>query len=170
MKSVPVIAAIIRTLAKMTCQRLARSTVFLPFCSFSHIFSPWIVATTFLVCFISLNSKYQIPCHVPVASLPFVIGIVTLAPTSADLTCAYNTRLASFYCPFLTSTCPMSPFCHQGIQKYVQAYHHFPQHHVDTALPLFYLPAQCDLAHRSCQHVHPGPNFHSGSVRRMCAV
>jgi hypothetical protein len=53
-----------------------------------HIFSPWIVATTFRECLLARNSKYQIPCHVPVASLPFEMGTVTLAPMSADLICA----------------------------------------------------------------------------------
>ena len=48
-------------------------------------FSPWIVATTFLECRLVRNSKYQIPCHVPVANFPSVIGIVTLAPISALL-------------------------------------------------------------------------------------
>jgi hypothetical protein len=32
-----------------------------------------------------LNSKYHIPCHIPVASLPLLIGTVTLAPMRADL-------------------------------------------------------------------------------------
>jgi hypothetical protein len=56
----------------------------------SHIFSPCIVATTFLVCLLALNSRYQIPCHVPVFNFPFVIGIVTLAPTNAVLICAWK--------------------------------------------------------------------------------
>ena len=51
-----------------------------------HIFSPCIVATTFLECFAVRNSRYQIPCHVPVANLPLVMGIVTLDPIRADLT------------------------------------------------------------------------------------
>jgi hypothetical protein len=51
-----------------------------------QFFSPWIVATTLRECLEALNSKYQIPCHVPVFSRPFVMGIVTLAPISADLT------------------------------------------------------------------------------------
>jgi hypothetical protein len=51
-------------------------------------FSPWIVATTFLECLAARNSRYQIPCHVPVLKPPLVIGMVTLAPTNADLICA----------------------------------------------------------------------------------
>ena len=47
--------------------------------------SPCIVATTLLICLVCLNSRYQIPCHVPVANFPSLIGIVRLAPTSADL-------------------------------------------------------------------------------------
>lgn len=54
----------------------------------SHIFSPWIVAITFLVCLLARNSRYQMPCHVPVANLPFEMGIVTDAPIRADLMCA----------------------------------------------------------------------------------
>ena len=51
----------------------------------SQAFSPWIVATTLLVCLLALNSKYQIPCQVPVFNRPLVIGIFTEAPTRADL-------------------------------------------------------------------------------------
>lgn len=47
--------------------------------------SPWIVATTFLECFEARNSRYHIPCQVPVANFPLLIGTVTLAPMSADL-------------------------------------------------------------------------------------
>lgn len=53
-----------------------------------HAFSPWIVATTRRVCRAARNSRYQIPCHVPVASLPSLIGMVTLAPIRALLMCA----------------------------------------------------------------------------------
>ena len=55
-----------------------------------HSFSPCIVARTFLLCFMFRNSRNQIPCQVPVASFPFDIGIVTLAPIKDDLTCAYH--------------------------------------------------------------------------------
>jgi hypothetical protein len=59
------------------------------FVSDSHVlFSPFIVATTFLECFAARNSRYQMPCHVPVASFPFVIGIETELPISALFTCA----------------------------------------------------------------------------------
>lgn len=54
-----------------------------------HAFSPWMVATTLLVCFLARNSRYQIPCQVPVASLPLLMGMVTLEPIRADLMCAY---------------------------------------------------------------------------------
>lgn len=40
------------------------SSLFPPFYS---AFSPWIVATTRLVCLTCRNSRYQMPCHVPVA-------------------------------------------------------------------------------------------------------
>lgn len=53
-----------------------------------HAFSPCIVATILRLCFAALNSKYQIPCHVPVASLPSRIGMVTEAPINALLMCA----------------------------------------------------------------------------------
>lgn len=50
-----------------------------------EFFSPWIVATTLRECFEVLNSRYHIPCQVPVATLPFEMGTVTLAPIKADL-------------------------------------------------------------------------------------
>lgn len=53
-----------------------------------HRFSPCMVATTFLECRAARNSRYQMPCQVPVFIEPSVIGIVTLAPTNADLICA----------------------------------------------------------------------------------
>jgi hypothetical protein len=56
----------------------------------ASLFSPCIVATTFLECLAVRNSKYQIPCHVPRASLPSRIGTVTEAPIRADLICAYS--------------------------------------------------------------------------------
>jgi hypothetical protein len=34
---------------------------------FIHAFSPWMVATILRVCFMARNSRYQMPCHVPVA-------------------------------------------------------------------------------------------------------
>ena len=55
---------------------------------FSQIFSPCIVASTFLLCFPFLNSRNHMPCHVPVASFPLEIGMLTLAPMSDDLICA----------------------------------------------------------------------------------
>ena len=61
----------------------------------NHAFSPCIVAMTFLRCFPSLNSKNHIPCHVPKANLPSVIGIETLAPMSEDLICAYTPSVSS---------------------------------------------------------------------------
>jgi hypothetical protein len=51
----------------------------------SHAFSPWIVATTLRVCRLVRNSRYQIPCQVPVAKRPLEMGIFTEAPISADL-------------------------------------------------------------------------------------
>ena len=51
----------------------------------SHAFSPWMVATTFRECLLARNSRYQIPCHVPVARRPLVMGIETEAPIRADL-------------------------------------------------------------------------------------
>ena len=56
--------------------------------SSSHIFSPCIVATTFLLCFMFRNSRNQTPCQVPVASFPFDMGTLTLAPIRDDLMCA----------------------------------------------------------------------------------
>ena len=35
------------------------------------------------------------PCHVPVASFPFDIGMLTLAPMSEDLICACPSESAS---------------------------------------------------------------------------
>lgn len=55
-----------------------------------YIFSPCIVAKTFLLCFAFLNSRNHMPCQVPVANLPFEIGMLTLAPMSDDLMCAYH--------------------------------------------------------------------------------
>ena len=55
-----------------------------------QIFSPCIVASTFLLCFMFLNSKNHIPCHVPVANFPFEIGMLTLAPMSDDFMCALS--------------------------------------------------------------------------------
>lgn len=43
------------------------------------------VATTLRECRLVRNSRNQIPCHVPVASLPFEMGIFTDVPTRADL-------------------------------------------------------------------------------------
>lgn len=63
-----------------------------------HSFSPCIVARTFLLCFIFRNSRNQTPCQVPVASFPFDIGIVTLAPIKDDLICAYHIT-ESAICP-----------------------------------------------------------------------
>lgn len=80
--------------------------------SLSHIFSPWIVATTFLLCFAARNSKNQIPCHVPVANLPFVIGMVTLAPINALFTWAGMSSDPSASC--LYSPLPPRPFLSSG--------------------------------------------------------
>ncbi len=54
----------------------------------AYAFSPCMVATSFRVCFAARNSRYHMPCQVPVASLPLEMGMVTLAPMSADLTWA----------------------------------------------------------------------------------
>lgn len=64
----------------------------------SHIFSPCIVARTFLFCFIFRNSRNQMPCQVPVASFPFDIGTLTLAPIRDDLMCACNIAQSAI-CP-----------------------------------------------------------------------
>lgn len=50
----------------------------------SQNFCPWIVATTDRSCFMARNSRYQMPCQVPVSSSPSLIGIVIEAPTSED--------------------------------------------------------------------------------------
>ena len=47
--------------------------------------SPCTVATHLRLCFPFRNSRNQIPCQVPVASFPFVIGILTEEPINADL-------------------------------------------------------------------------------------
>lgn len=44
---------------------LSRVSVFLA--AGFQAFSPWIVAITRLVCLLARNSRYQMPCHVPVA-------------------------------------------------------------------------------------------------------
>ena len=77
--------------------------------SFHHAFSPCIVATTFLVCLISRNSKYHMPCHVPVANFPFEIGIETLEPTRAALICAYHNGNLSVLCAFFSVTTLSAP-------------------------------------------------------------
>lgn len=59
--------------------------------SASQAFSPWMVATTLRLCRLVLNSRNQIPCQVPVFNLPFVMGMLTEAPTRADLICAWLT-------------------------------------------------------------------------------
>lgn len=87
--------------------RLRTYILWLPAASHWY-FSPWIVAMTRRVCFAARNSRYQMPCHVPVActasvsvvlppgggvdlgvgrltSLPSLMGMVTLAPISEDL-------------------------------------------------------------------------------------
>ena len=53
-----------------------------------HAFSPWIVAITLRVCLAALNSRYQMPCHVPVANFPLAMGTLMLAPIKALFTCA----------------------------------------------------------------------------------
>ena len=50
--------------------------------------SPLIVATTLRVCLTARNSRYQMPCHVPVARRPSDIGMLTDEPIRADLMCA----------------------------------------------------------------------------------
>lgn len=55
----------------------------------SQYFSPWIVATTFLECLLARNSRYQIPCHVPVAKWPLEMGTVMFAPIRALFTWAF---------------------------------------------------------------------------------
>ena len=67
----------------------------LPLRTHSHAFSPCIVAMTFRRCFPSRNSKNHIPCHVPNANRPSVIGIETLAPISEDLICAFVYTLSA---------------------------------------------------------------------------
>ena len=52
--------------------------------------SPWIVATHFRLCFPLRNSKNQIPCQVPVASFPFVMGMLTDDPIRADFIWAFR--------------------------------------------------------------------------------
>ena len=84
--------------------------------SSSHIFSPCIVAKTFLLCFILRNSRNQMPCQVPVASFPFDMGTLTLAPIRDDLMCA---------CPIAQSA--IRP--HEEISgSSIPAYHHSPLH------------------------------------------
>ena len=50
--------------------------------------SPLIVATTLRVCLTARNSRYQMPCHVPVARRPSEMGMLTDGPMRADLICA----------------------------------------------------------------------------------
>lgn len=80
----------------------------------SHSLSPCTVASTFLLCFPSLNSKNHMPCQVPSANLPFVMGIETLAPMREDLMCACS--------------CQMKVTCRDAGSN-VQAYHRSPLHH-----------------------------------------
>lgn len=69
---------------------IAATGIVTPRTDATHAFSPCIVATTFLWCLAALNSRYHTPCHVPVASFPSFMGIVTLAPINALLICAYS--------------------------------------------------------------------------------
>lgn len=121
--------------------------------STSHAFSPWIVATTFLECRLALNSRYQIPCHVPVASRPFVIGIVTLAPTKADFICAYPKNISNH------------PYPISGNGGEVQAYHPPPPHYAYKDSPSYHTAQSCP-AHHSYQRAHPRPNSRSATMRR----
>ena len=85
-----------------SCQLFTSSTAPIP-----HFFSPLIVATIFLECLDFLNSRYQIPCHVPKFNLPSLIGTLTLTPTNAALTCAGISSKPSALClyklPFRSS-------------------------------------------------------------------
>src|SRR2546429_9128574 len=107
------------------------------------------------------------PCHVPVANFPLLIGTVTLAPMRADLMCAY--------CKLIVGQ-PLSYPYHSShgviIRRVIaslQAYHLALQRYVCTDCP------SCPPA-RSCpmHHSYPpeplSPSFHSSTTRRMCAA
>lgn len=121
--------------------------------STSYIFSPCIVATTFLLCLCARNSRYQMPCHVPVASFPLVIGTVTLAPTSADLICAFSNQCTI---PAMESGCSL-------------AYHPGPRSCVCTDCPC-YLLALSDPVHPTCLLLHQSPSSHLMIDHRMCVA
>ena len=60
-----------------------------------HLQLPWTVAKTLLCCFPLRNSRNQIPCQVPRASLPSEIGMLTEAPMREDLMWAGISSLPS---------------------------------------------------------------------------
>ena len=68
------------------------------------------------------NSRNQMPCQVPVASFPFDIGMLTLAPIKDDLICAYHIT-GSAICPWAMNPGLNLPACH-----------HCPLHRACTTL------------------------------------
>ena len=130
--------------------------------AYPHIFSPWIVAIIFRWCLLALNSRYQIPCHVPVASLPSLMGIVTLAPINALLICAYRNVSPTIWCCY-------PPLSNNSKSKNLQAYHPVPQHYAYTNFPS-YLRAQFYPVHHSYPPGHPHPSSHLDSARKTYVV
>jgi len=109
------------------------------------------------------------PCQVPVASLPFEMGTLTLAPMRADLICAYrpspvslrpdsvHTSKSQFppsHLIFYTNLPPrlgtLMLLVYNAKEGHSQAYHPSPRHHV-CIIPVPSCPlVQFYPVHRSC--------------------
>ena len=136
------------------------------------------------------NSRNHMPCQVPVASFPFDMGMLTLAPMRDDLICAYPVP-GSARCPRVTglglrftgisslpsASCLYTPFPAAYIVRKtrlqnsciatIQDVSSFSRFKFPTHL---YLLSLSRPTHRSYPPAHRRPNSHSSTVHSSCAA
>ena len=136
------------------------------------------------------NSRNQTPCQVPVASFPFDIGILTLAPIRDDLICAYQIA-ESAMCPSVielrpkitgisslpSASCLYTPFpaAHATRQKrlrnsFISAIRSASSSSRSKIPTHLYLLSLSRPTHRSYPPAHRRPNSHSSTVHSSCAA
>ena len=130
------------------------------------------------------------PCQVPVASFPFDMGMLTLAPMRDDLICAYSVP-ESVMCPRVielrlkftgmsslpSASCLYTPFPAAHATRQTRL-----KNSCITTIPRVSSPSRfksaahlcllslCRPMHHSYRPARRRPNFHSSTVRSSCAA